>query len=157
MNIKRLYPSQMIRTTIARLLEQDIKKLKDELLLFNSDADLWKTHAGIANTSGTLCMHLIGNLNHFIGAVLGGTGYVRQRDKEFSIRNISREEIIQELNKVEKMIAHTMNELKETDLEMDFAIDFGGKKSTVHVLMILMEHFNYHLGQINYHRRLVAA
>ncbi|HEY5407636.1 MAG TPA: hypothetical protein VIJ92_11120 [Ginsengibacter sp.] len=77
-------------TTIAALFERDINKLIEEINLYKNEEDIWKIKEGISNSSGNLTLHLLGNLNHFIGATLGNTGYVRERDKEFSLKNIPR-------------------------------------------------------------------
>ena len=142
---------------IAELFERDIKNLQKEILLYKKQEDLWKIEGGISNSGGTLCLHLIGNLNHFIGSVLGKTGFVREREKEFSDRNITREKITEQFDHAVKMVNDVLSRLSDEDLAKEFPIDFGGKKKTIQVLMILIAHFNYHLGQINYHRRLISA
>ena len=141
---------------IFELFERDIRKIKEELSLYKNEADIWKTGKGISNSAGTLALHLTGNLDHFVGAVLGRTGYVRERDKEFSERNVSREKMISALDKTEETVKKTFASLKDEDLEKEFPIEFMGKRKTLQVMFILISHLNYHLGQINYHRRLLA-
>ena len=99
----------------------------------------------------------MGNLNHFIGAVLGNTGYVRDREKEFSLKNIPKQELIASIENVMPVIKNTLSNLTETDLEKNFPVEvFGKPMKTEFFLLHLTTHLSYHLGQINYHRRLLA-
>ncbi|HEY6163252.1 MAG TPA: DUF1572 family protein [Bacteroidia bacterium] len=147
----------MTATLFLEIFERDIKKLKEEISAYKNEADLWKLEKGIANSAGTLALHLTGNLNHFIGAVLGKSGYVRERDKEFSERNAPREKLIAGIDSAAKAVHETMSKLQDADLAGDFPIEFMGQRKTIQVLIILVAHLNYHLGQINYHRRLLAS
>lgn len=143
-------------TIITSLFEREINKLTDELNLYKSEEDIWKIKEGISNSGGNLTLHLLGNLNHFIGATLGNTGYVRERDKEFSLKNISRTQLIEDLKKVKDVIKNSLSDLTDKDLEKDFPVPLNDKTlSTSFVLLHLLAHFSYHLGQVNYHRRLI--
>lgn len=82
----------MLKTVLLEIFERDLNKLKDEINLYKDENSLWIVKCGISNSAGNLCLHLVGNLNHFIGAVLGNTGYVRNREKEFSAKNLPRTE-----------------------------------------------------------------
>jgi hypothetical protein len=95
-------------------------------------------------------------LNHFIGAVLGKTGYIRDRDKEFSIKHIPRTELITNIEKTRQMVHHTLTHLSVDQFNGLYPIEFLGKNlMTEQMLLQLATHLNYHLGQINYHRRLL--
>lgn len=144
----------MLRT-FSSFFERELNKLTAEINLYKDEAHLWVVKEGINNSGGNLTLHLIGNLNHFIGAVLGNTGYVRERDKEFSLKNIPRSQLFEEINKVSTLIKNTLSALTGEDLQKDFPVQINDTtSSTGFVLMYLLAHFNYHLGQINYHRRL---
>jgi len=144
-------------TTIAALFERDINKLIEEINLYKNEEDIWKIKEGISNSSGNLTLHLLGNLNHFIGATLGNTGYVRERDKEFSLKNIPRIQLVEDLKKVTEVVKDTVTRLSDKDLEKDFPVPLNDKTlSTSFVLLHLLGHFSYHLGQVNYHRRLIG-
>ena len=143
--------------TLSSLFERDLSKLIEEVSLYKNETDLWKIKDGISNSGGNLTLHLLGNLNHFIGATLGNTGYVRERDKEFSLKDIPVKQLIDDLKNTSAIITSTFSSLSEDDLEKDFPVPINDKiSSTGFVLMYLLAHFNYHLGQINYHRRLVG-
>lgn len=144
-------------TIFADLFERDINKLIAEINLYKNEEDIWKVKEDITNSAGNLVLHLIGNLNYFIGTTLANTGYVRERDKEFSDKNIPRTQMVEDLQDLVPMIKNTLAGLTTADLSKDFPSPFGGKiLSTQEVLVYLLAHFNYHLGQVNYHRRLIS-
>ena len=82
----------MLNQTLTIILTRDLQKLKSELELYTNESSIWKVDKGISNTAGNLCLHLVGNLNTYIGETLGHTGYIRNRDAEFALKNISRQE-----------------------------------------------------------------
>ncbi len=136
--------------------ERDLNKLIEEINLYKNEDDLWIIKEGISNSGGNLTLHLIGGLNHFIGATLAGTGYVRERDKEFSIKNIPRTQLVEDINNIIAVIKNTLPALSEVDLQKDFPVPFNNKtSSTGFILMHLLTHLSYHLGQVNYHRRIL--
>ena len=144
-------------TTISTLFERDLKKLTEEISLYKNETDLWKIKDGISNSGGNLTLHLVGNLNHFIGATLGSTGYIRERDKEFSLKDIPRKQLIDKINATSAIVTNILSSLSKDDLEKDFPIPIDNKiSSTGFILIFLLAHLGYHLGQINYHRRLVT-
>jgi hypothetical protein len=144
-------------STLSSLFERDLNKLIEEISLYKNETDLWEIKAGISNPGGNLTLHLIGNLNHFIGAILGNTGYVRERDKEFSLKGIPRKQLTDDINNTLAIVSKTLSSLSQDDLEKDFPVPINNKISTTgFILIYLLAHFNYHLGQINYHRRLVG-
>ncbi|HSQ44306.1 MAG TPA: DUF1572 family protein [Ginsengibacter sp.] len=142
---------------ITSLFERDLNKLAEEINLYKNEEDVWKIKEGISNSAGNLTLHLIGNLNYFIGTTLGNTGYVREREKEFSLKNIPRVQLAEDLKKTIEVIKNTLPHLSAEDLKKDFPVPLNGKTlSTPYVLLHLLAHLNYHLGQVNYHRRLVG-
>ena len=141
---------------MIELYSRDILKIKDEINNYKDEKMLWVTAAGISNSAGNLCLHLVGNLNHFIGALLGKTGYVREREKEFSLKDIPATELIGMIEKTKEVVLNTLSAITEKDLELDFPQKvFDRVHKTDFMLLHLLAHLNYHLGQINYHRRLL--
>ena len=139
------------------IFERDLNSLKEELMLFEDEKNIWKANEGISNVSGNLCLHLIGNLNHFIGAVLGNTGFIRNREEEFALKNVSRVQILIDIDKTIQVIKMALDTLSDEDFEKEYPLEKHGEKvSTEYMLMHLITHFNYHLGQINYHRRILT-
>lgn len=147
-----------MKTIIKTLLIKNLSQLKVEIESYSKNSDLWLTSGKITNSGGNLTLHLIGNLNHFIGATLGNTGYIRQREKEFNQKDIQIEDLMVSISKTIEMVALTLDQLELEKLEEDFPIDvFGDKIKTADFLFYLTTHLAYHLGQINYHRRFFNA
>ncbi len=141
--------------SLHQLFIRDLNKLESEINLYTTDESLWITKGDIKNPAGNLCLHLCGNLQHFIGAVLGNSGYVRDREKEFSSRGISKETLIIGIQSTKKALASTLPILTNEALESIYPEKvFAEPMTTQHFLIHLLAHLSYHLGQINYHRRL---
>jgi uncharacterized damage-inducible protein DinB len=146
----------MLKKSLLKIFERDLNKLKDEISLYKDEKSLWLVKKGISNSAGNLCLHLIGNLNHFIGTVLGNTGYLRKRDNEFTDKNIPRKKLISEIEKTIEVVNNSLQKLSAEDFEKDFPLEkHGSIVKTDFMLLHLITHFNYHLGQINYLRRLI--
>lgn len=146
----------MITESLKSLYDRDLNKLKTEIKAYQNEENLWKIDKNISNSAGNLCLHLIGNLNHFIGAQLGNTGYVRHRELEFSLKDIPRTELIEKIEATIKMIDSVLPQLNEEDLKKEYPlIVFEDTMTTDYFLIHLIAHLDYHLGQINYHRRLL--
>ena len=145
-----------MKNVIAEILDRDLKKLSDELQGYADESHIWKVADGIANSAGNLTLHMCGNLRHFIGATLGGDGYVRNREAEFANKNISRQKLLAEIELTRLAVNKTLTAMKEDALKNNYPLNvLGAVKSNEFFLAHLVAHFNYHLGQVNYHRRLV--
>lgn len=143
-------------TALKEIFNRDLNKLKKEISLYQHEPALWIIEANIANTAGNLCLHLVGNLNTFIGAQLGNSGYVRHRELEFSLRDVPREELLQKIEDTINVVDKTLDGLSEEKLADEYPIVvFDGKTTIAYMLLHLATHLGYHLGQINYHRRLL--
>ena len=146
----------MLTKNLIKLFKRDLTKLKEEIQLYNKESNLWITDKLVSNSAGNLALHLVGNLNHFIGTALGNTGYVRQRDLEFSLKNISVEELIKQINDTIMVVENTLSSLTQSDLDKEYEKNpFKEKMTTEYFLLHLSMHLAYHLGQVNYHRRLL--
>ena len=146
----------MMTDTLTKLFERDLQKLKNEIDLYKAEENLWIVKEGIANSAGNLCLHLVGNLSHFIGATLGNTGYIRHREDEFSLKNIPRQDLVTNIDNCVLIDKTTLQKLTADDLEKEFPQKVFDKSiNTEMMLMHLTTHLTYHLGQINYHRRLL--
>jgi hypothetical protein len=146
----------MFTENLQKLFTRDLNKLKEEISLYKNENVLWITEKEISNSAGNLCLHLLGNLNAFIGAEIGKTGYVRNRPEEFSLKNIPKINLLQQIDDTIQMVNNSLNKLNVEDLNKDFPIQVFGEPITYELfLMHLSGHLTYHLGQINYHRRLL--
>ena len=146
----------MLNETLKALFKRDLTKLKVEIESYQKESNIWIVGDGIANSAGNLCLHLIGNLNAFIGAELGKTGYVRNRPLEFTEKDIPREVLIARIEETIIVVDTVLGRLTAAELAADFPlVVFEQKTSTQYMLVHLATHLAYHLGQINYHRRLL--
>ncbi|HAH54871.1 MAG TPA: DinB superfamily protein [Flavobacterium sp.] len=146
----------MIVETLKLLFNRDLLRLKSEINLYNDESKIWIVENNIANSAGNLCLHLVGNLNTYIGAEFGKTNYIRNRELEFSLKNISKKELIEQIENTILIVEMSLNNITEDELKNEHPILVFDKKTTLEYLLIhLTTHLTYHLGQINYHRRLL--
>jgi uncharacterized damage-inducible protein DinB len=143
--------------SVKELILRDLAKLKLEISLYKTEDAIWKLDGEIKNTAGNLSLHLCGNLQHYIGEVLGKSGYVRNRDAEFSTKGLSQATLIKEIETTLAVVEKTLANLSHTVLDQPYPEDvFNRPMTTGYFLIHLAGHLNYHLGQVNYHRRLVG-
>jgi uncharacterized protein DUF1572 len=146
----------MLNSVLASFYERDIRKLIEEVDQFKNEENLWKIQGEIKNSSGNLVLHIIGGLNYLIGTKLSNTGYIRNRDQEFIQKGIPRKELVAQLEKLIPLIKETLNALPGESIEDEYPILFDdAKRSKSYVLVQLLAHLNYHLGQLNYLRRIL--
>jgi uncharacterized damage-inducible protein DinB len=146
----------MITEVLNSIIKRELLKLKIEIESYKDESNLWRIEKNIANSGGNLCLHLIGNLNAYIGATLGQTGYIRDRDAEFSLKGIPRKELIMKIEDTIQVIDQVIPKLTKEQLEKEYPIIvLKEPTSTEFFLVHLATHLTYHLGQINYHRRLI--
>ena len=139
----------MQKETLIKLFKRDLTTLKEEIGLYKNEANLWSIDGAITNSAGNLCLHII-------GSTLGETGYVRQRDLEFSQKNVAKPELIEQIDATSNMIENVLTKLTEIDLQEEYKHRvFKEPMTTEYFLSHLAMHLAYHLGQINYHRRLL--
>jgi uncharacterized damage-inducible protein DinB len=142
---------------LREIFIRELDKLEEEIKAYPDESGLWIIKGEIKNSAGNLCLHITGNLQHFIGAVLGKTGYVRNRDAEFADKNIPRSRLIELIQTSKKVINETLNQLTDENLMGNYPLQVLGKEMTTRFFLThLTTHLTYHLGQINYHRRLTA-
>lgn len=143
---------------IGTILLRDLHAVQREIQAYGSEPDIWRLSEGAPNSAGTLALHLAGNLRHYVGAVLGGGSYVRDRSAEFSQRGASRTEILRQLDAAIADVSSVVPRLTGAQMAATFPEPAGGRwVSTEDMLIHLATHLTYHLGQIDYHRRLLAG
>jgi len=141
---------------LISFFERDLKRLITEIELYKNEENIWRVDKHISNSAGNLVLHLIGNLNTFIGKEIGHTDYVRNRELEFSLKDVPRSELLENINNTLQIVKNSLLTLTEEDLKKDYPIlKFAEITSTEYLLVHLTTHLTYHLGQINYHRRLI--
>ena len=148
----------MLTDVLRDLFRRDLNRLKTEIGLFQLEENIWRTGQGTSNSAGNLCLHLIGNLNTYIGSGLGNTAYIRDREAEFSLKNIPAEELLKSITDTIYVVDKTVQALTVDDLDKEFPMLVFEKKTTVEYMLVhLVTHLDYHLGQINYCRRLLEG
>ncbi|MBP7473687.1 MAG: DinB family protein [Pyrinomonadaceae bacterium] len=148
----------MLKEILIDLYERDLNKLKAEIERYTDEADLWKKPGNVPNSAGNLCLHLNGNLQHFFGTILGGTGYIRDRDAEFSKSYVPRAEMLADIDVTLDVVRTTLAKLTDANLAEIYPIEvFGKPMATGWFITHLSTHLTWHLGQINYHRQMVNS
>ena len=145
----------MLQELIA-LYDRDLKALRKEIESYSEDARIWQLADGINNPGGNVFLHLMGNLNTFFGAVYANTAYVRDRPLEFSARDIPRTTLLKMLDEIHPIVLQVLRNFPANKLGDIYPIRiFDEEKSNGYIFIHLETHLAYHLGQINYHRRLL--
>jgi len=148
----------MLIAPIVELFQKDLLLLKKEIESYQNQDRLWVIDADIKNSGGNLCLHLVGNLKTYIGNGLGEIGYIRQRDLEFSAKGIDRSVLYAQIEETINIVSRSIGGLTPEQLDEPFPMMIWGKEmSTGYTLIRLHAHLNYHLGQINYHRRMLDS
>lgn len=143
--------------SIRELLMRDLAALKKEIEAYPNTEALWLVSGEINNSAGNLALHICGNLRHFVGATIGHDGYVRQREQEFVQKGISGSDIILEISATQKAVKKALESISDDTLGEKYPIEVFGQSMTFSYFLIhLTGHLMYHLGQINYHRRLLT-
>ena len=147
----------MITPVLIVLFEQNLSKLHEEISQYPDDSSLWVVKEGIKNSGGNLCLHLTGSLQHFIGNVLGDSGYIRNRDAEFTLKNISKHKLLNEIENTKVAVKDALEQTSKNELAKNFPLPLNGETVTTEFFLLhMLAHLNYHMGQINYHRRLLG-
>ncbi len=148
----------MLIEQLKGMMLRELKTLRNELLAFEDERQIWAMPPGISNSAGTLALHLTGNLRHYIGSPFGGTGYVRDRDREFEARDIPRPELLADIDSAMSEVTTALDAMDRTALEEPYPLEVGGVNlRTGEFLLHLTAHLGYHLGQVDYHRRAVTG
>lgn len=148
----------MLIPVVRAMLLRELAAVQRSVEAYPDDASLWAQPKGLPNAGGTLVLHLAGNLQHYVGAVLGASGYRRDRSAEFERRDVSRAELLRELTAAVAAIERTLPTISERTLSQPYPELVGGQVLTTGAFLgHLATHLAYHLGQIDYHRRVVTG
>jgi hypothetical protein len=143
---------------VALLLVRDLHTVRREVAAYADDAEPWRMLPGLPNCGGSLVLHLCGNLRHFVGGVLGQSGYVRDRDAEFSRRDVPRAELDALLETTIGEVQRALAAVSDEGLHATFPVAVGGHQVPTRLFLLhLVAHLTYHLGQIDAHRRVITG
>lgn len=141
---------------LSNLFEKGFEGLKHEIALYRKEEDLWITCCNVNNSAGNLAIHICGSINHFVNHGIGNTPYKRDRNVEFSQKDLSQKQILQTIEKTKANTLKTIKNINPKKLEENFPLESPfGEISSSAAIVILLGHLQYHLGQISYHRRLL--
>jgi uncharacterized damage-inducible protein DinB len=148
----------ILRSIVQTVLLRELAALRREVEAYPDDESLWRCPPGLPNAGGTLALHLAGNLQHYVGALLGQSGYRRDRPAEFARRGVSRGEILAEIEAARAAVERTLPKVPDASLVAPFPEQVGGRTMSTSVWLVhLATHLAYHLGQLDYHRRVVTG
>ena len=148
----------MLLQSVAAILDRDLRTLRREVEAYPEERGLWQEVPGISNVAGTLVLHLAGNLQHYLGAHLGQTGYVRDRAAEFARRDVPRTELLRQIEAARAAVKAALSGPAQAEVTAEYPETVGGSRvATGDYLIHLATHFAYHLGQVDYHRRVVTG
>ena len=146
----------MLIPILKKSFRKDLEQVRIEIESYKAEGKIWIIDKGIANSAGNLCLHLVGNLNTFIGVEFGKTGYIRNRDLEFSLKDVPRKELLQKVDETIVVVENALDKVTEEQLYGEYPLLVLKEKTTTEFFLVhLATHLSYHLGQINYHRRLL--
>ncbi len=147
-----------IGTELALIYRRDLSRLLQQVEAFPDDATLWKTLPGVTNCAGNLVLHLEGNLREFVGRQLGGQDYQRQRPLEFSTTGLTKANLTERIHRLRETIPHAIEGISDARMAASYPEDFlGVPLSALQMLIHLNGHLGFHLGQIDYLRRIVTG
>lgn len=148
----------MTGPAMAAVISRELRTIERELNAYPSEAQIWALPAGLPNSAGTLSLHAAGNLQHFIGAVLGGSSYVRDRDAEFSRRDVPRAELIDDLQRAQRAVQETLGTMEPARFGDWYPLPVANRRvNTGEFITHLATHLAYHAGQLDFHRRVVTG
>jgi uncharacterized damage-inducible protein DinB len=148
----------MLLDTLQLVLTRELRAVRRELEAYPDEASVWRAVPGLPNSGGTLALHVAGNLQHFLGAILGQDGYKRDRDAEFARRDVPRTELIAGIEAAIRSVDRTIQGLKPETLERPYPEPIAKRTVSTHDFLVhLSTHLAYHLGQLDYHRRAVSG
>jgi len=147
-----------LRNDVRRVLTRELEALAREVELFPDDDVLWRTVPGVTNSAGNLALHACGNLEHFVGAVLGGTGYVRDRPAEFATRTGRRADVARQLRETAAVVTNAIARVPESALAAPYPEPHDGVQLSCGLFLLhLCVHLAFHLGQAGTLRRALTG
>jgi hypothetical protein len=147
----------MITTILIDLYGKELDKLKNEINAYESDELIWKSVEGAPVTGGNLCLYIAGNLQHNIGAMIGDSGYIRNKEAELKAKNVSRERLMEEIENTRQIVVDTLEQVSKSELLKEFPTkDFEEPVTTEYYLVHLLNNVGFNLGQMHMHRKVVS-
>ena len=116
-----------------------------------SEKQFWRNPYPYGNSVGHLLLHLSGNLNYYIGAQIAGTGYVRNRDREFTEADRpSKEEVVGNFDRAIQLVVDTIRRQSPEDWSSGYSAERSEAKDRFAIVLRCASHADHHIGQIIY-------
>jgi len=148
----------VLRSTVQTILLRELAAVRRSVEAYPDDASLWRLPAGLPNAGGTLVLHIAGNLRHYVGRMLGGVPYERDREAEFARRDVARDALLAEIDAAHDAVEQSLATVSDDAIRAVFPERISGRAfATDDLLLHLASHLAYHLGQLDYHRRAVTG
>jgi hypothetical protein len=149
---------QSVLDALGTAITRELRAVKREIEAYPDDASVWRAVPGTPNSGGTLALHVAGNIQHFVGAILGRDGYKRNRDAEFARRDVPRAELLAGLDAAIRSVDRTLSALSPETLAASYPEPIATRTVNTQLFLVhLASHLAYHLGQLDYHRRAVTG
>jgi len=147
-----------VSKNLAALFRRDLSRLTQQIEAFPNDGALWQTLPGATNSTGNLALHIEGNLREYVGRQLGKLPYTRERPREFTLNGIGREELRSRIAELVLSIPRIIEDLSPEEMATEYPeAVLGTPVSTQQFLIHLYGHLNWHLGQVDYLRRIITG
>jgi uncharacterized damage-inducible protein DinB len=141
---------ETIASVLAGRYSQNATRIR-ELAGPLSDAQFWQKPFSFGNSFGHLVLHLTGNLNYYIGAQIGDTGYVRDRPREFADSSLPpKAETLKRLDEAVAMVLSTIRAQSTEDWSKEYSGTGTEAKTRLELFMICAAHMQLHIGQMVY-------
>lgn len=148
----------MITQHLIPLFQKDLDKLKEEIDLYSKDEQLWQLKGSITKSAGNICLQLTGSLQHYIGAVLGDSGYVRNKEAELRVKNVPRGKLLEDIAVTRAAVTDALEQLSKNELQKNYPLPvFEENVTTEYYLIHLLCDLNLNIGQISYHRQILSG
>jgi hypothetical protein len=116
-----------------------------------SDEQFWSKPFPFGNSFGNLVLHLTGNLNYYIGAQIAGTGYVRDRPREFNDSSRApKEEVLRKLDDTVEMVVRTIRSQSAEKWSEAYSGTGADAKTRFEIVLQCATHLHHHIGQMTY-------
>jgi uncharacterized damage-inducible protein DinB len=140
----------LVAEDLATYFEHLVGRI-DRLAGILTEEQLWAKPFGFGNSVGRIVVHLTGSLNHYIGAKVAGTGYVRDRPAEFAdSQHPTGEEARWALREVVAMVARVLREQDEAGLRTPVGDCGAPVRDRFGLFLVCAGHVSNHVGQIVY-------
>jgi uncharacterized damage-inducible protein DinB len=145
---------------VSRSIQAEFEAVRDKvrrLVQDLSNDQLWQRPYPYGNSVGHLLLHLTGNLRYYIGAQIAGTGYVRDRPREFSdLSQPAKDEVLRAFDDALSMVVNTLARQTAEDWHRPYEAVGSPQKDRLGIFIRCAAHADHHAGQMIYLREQIV-